>query len=139
MIEKVECLSLKAKLNVFAQRKPFGQIKIGPYKIGAAQRVSSEIAELAILRVISAGTSSCAWVHSRDERVRIEPLHCPRRRHASNCLMLIEWNTGDHARKLRAAPLHNAVAVRRVRRAQDRKRHAAVPERRSRDLPSIDD
>src|SRR3984957_5885268 len=137
MIEKVECLSLKAKLYVFPQGKPLRQIKIGPREIGAAQRVPSEIAELAILRVIFAGASSCARVHRRDERVRIEPLHCPRRRHTRNWLMLIKRNTSDNARKLRAAPLHNAVAVRRVRCTQHRKRHAAVPERRSRDLPPI--
>jgi hypothetical protein len=99
MIEKVECLSLKTEFHMFAQGKPFRQIKIGLREIGTAQSVPFEIAELAILRVISAGASSCARVHRRHERVRIEPLHCPRRRHACNWLMLIKRNTRNNARK----------------------------------------
>ena len=63
MIEKVECLSLKAKPYVFAQGKPFRQIKVAPREIGTAQSVPSEIAELAILRIVSASAGARAWIH----------------------------------------------------------------------------
>jgi len=92
MIEKVKCLSLEAKLYMFAQDKPFRQIKIAPREIGTAQSVPSEIAELAILRSVSASAGARARIHRRDERVRIEPLHRPRRGHPWNCLMLINRN-----------------------------------------------
>ena len=52
--------------------------------------------------------------------------------------MFVQRHAGNHARVLRTAALHDAVAVGRIRRAQDRKRQPAMPEHRSGDLPSVE-
>ncbi len=52
-------------------------------------------------------------------------------------IVAIQWNPRSHARELGTASLHNAVAVRRIGRALNRERHAAVIENRARHLPAI--
>ena len=61
MIDKVECLTFEAQLFMFTQGKPFRDIKIAPREIGTAHSVPSEIAELAILRIVAASASARFW------------------------------------------------------------------------------
>ena len=129
MIEQIEELTFDAQLHVFGQLEPLGEIQIAPDEIGAAQRVSAEVAELAICRIIAAGTGAGAWIDSGNERIGIEPLDGSRLRDAGNGRVFVERHARNHAGILRAAALHDAVSIGRVRRAQDRKRQAAMPER----------
>jgi hypothetical protein len=46
-------------------------------------------------------------------------------------------DSGHKTCELRAAALHDAIAIRRVWRAQHGERNSAVPEQRSRDLPVV--
>jgi hypothetical protein len=62
VIEHVEELAVDAQLHVFRQLKPLGQIQVAPEEIGTAQCVPAEIAELAILRAVAAGTGAGAGI-----------------------------------------------------------------------------
>ena len=67
----------------------------------------------------------------------IQPLNRARLRHARNRIVLVQRHAGHNAGKLRAAAIHDAVSVGRIRRAEHRERKAAVPEHRSGYLPSV--
>jgi len=51
--------------------------------------------------------------------------------------MFVQWHSRNHAGVPRPAALDDAVAVGGVRRAQHRKWQAAMPKRRTGDLPSV--
>ena len=51
--------------------------------------------------------------------------------------MLVQRHAANYAGVLRAAALNDAVSIGGIGRAQDRKRHAAMPENGSRRLPSV--
>src|ERR1019366_9083027 len=74
VIEHVEELTVDAQLHALRQLKPLGQIQVAPEEIRAAQCIPAEIAELAILRTVAAGTGAGAWIDDGNKRVRVEPL-----------------------------------------------------------------
>ena len=57
--------------------------------------------------------------------------------HARDWIVFVQRYAGNHAGVLRAAALNDAVSVGRIRRAQDRKWQAAMPEHGAGDLPSV--
>ena len=68
--------------HMFRQPEPLREIKIAPDETGTAQRVSAEIAELAIRRTVAAGAGSGARIDARYKRIRVEPLDGSRLRDA---------------------------------------------------------
>ena len=54
-----------------------GDVQIAPDKIGAAQAVAPQIAELAVRGVVAAVTGARARIDRGDEGVRVEPLDGP--------------------------------------------------------------
>src|ERR1017187_5629795 len=105
--------------------------------MGTAQCVAAEIAELAILRAVAAGTGPGARIDNRSKRVGVEPLDGSRLSHARDRTVVVQWDAGNHAGILRAAALNDAVSVGGIRRAQDRKWQAAVPKDGAGELPSV--
>src|ERR1039457_7659284 len=105
--------------------------------MGTAQGVPAEIAELAILRAVAAGTGPGARIDNRNKRVRVEPLRRSGLSDAGDRIVVVQWYAGDHAGILRAAALNDAVSVGGIRRAQNRKWQAAMPKHGARELPSV--
>ncbi len=105
VIENVEKLSFDAKLHSFAQSEPLRQVKIAPEEIWTAQRVSSQISELALLRTIAAGASASARIHSGNKRVRVEPLNRSGLSHTRDRIVLIERHSWNDTGELRSAPV----------------------------------
>src|SRR5271168_1144735 len=137
MIENIEELPFHPQLHAFAERKPFREIEVAPEKIGPAQGVAAESSKLASLRRVATSASSRARINARRERIGIEPLNRPGLSDAWNRIVLIKRHSRHHASKLRSRALHDSVSIRRISRAQHRKRNPAVPERRPRNLPAI--
>ena len=118
--------------------KPFGEVEIAPGEIGAAQGVATESAELAIRGAVASSAGAGAGIDGGDERVGIEPLHGAGLSDAGNRTVLVERHARNDARELRAAAVDDAIAVGRIRRAEDRKRNAAVPEDGAGNLPAVE-
>src|ERR1700733_2778381 len=103
---------------MFGQLEPLGKIQIAPNEIGAAQRVSAEVAELTIRRAVTPRASSGAWIDRGDESVRVEPLDGSRLRDPGDRIVLIHGHARHDARILRTAPLNDAVSICGIRGAQ---------------------
>jgi hypothetical protein len=58
MVEYVEELSIKPQFHTLTNWKPLRNVKIVPEKIGTAQGITGEVAELAILRNVAAVAGS---------------------------------------------------------------------------------
>lgn len=119
MIEDVEELSVDPQSETLGQFEPLCEVKIAPDKGGAAQRIPAEIAELAICRVVSTYASARTGINGRNKRVGVEPLNCSRLGDAGNRIMIVKRHAWNHAGKLWAASIDDAVAVCRIRCAQD--------------------
>jgi len=138
MVKHVEELTVNAQLYAFRQLKPLGQIQVAPEEIRPAQCVPTEVADLAILRtVVAASASARARIDNRNKSIRIEPLDRSRLRDAGNWIVFVKWHAGNHASVLWAAALNDAVSIRGIGRAQNRKRQAAMPKHGARALPSV--
>ena len=94
------------------------------------------VAELAIVETVSAIACARAGIHCGDERIWVEPLHSTRLGDAGNRVVLIERYTGNRACELRPAAVDNPIAIRGIRRTQNRERNPAVPKDGSRHLPA---
>jgi len=92
---------------------------------------------LTILRAVAANTCPGARIDNRYKGARVEPLDRPRLRHTRDWLVFIQRNAWNDAGVLRPAALNDAVAVGRIRRAQDREWQATMPKHGTRDLPSV--
>src|ERR1035438_445874 len=115
MVEDVEELGIESQLHSLGQRKPFGDVKIAPEKVGAAQCIATEVSELAVLRRVATVASSGSRVNRGDERIGIEPLNRAGLSNARNVAMAaIGIGSRHKARKLRSAALHDAIPIRRV-------------------------
>src|SRR5579871_3217213 len=117
VIKYVEELGVDPQLQSVGQPKPFGYIKIAPREISSAKRIPSEVSKSATPGSISTNTRSCAWVHSRNECIRIQPLNRARLRNAGNRIMFIRRRASDQARELGTTAIDDAVSVRGVSRA----------------------
>src|SRR5207245_5334564 len=120
--------------DVFRQLEPLGQIQVTPEEIRTAQCVPAEIAELAVLRTVAAGTGADARIDDRNKRVRVQPLDRSRLSHVTAWMVFVQWCARYVAGILWAAALNNAISVGGVGRAQNRKWQAAMPEQATRDL-----
>src|SRR5208282_1479221 len=138
MVEDIKELPLKAQLHMLAQGKPFCQVEVAPQEIRATQGITAEVSELAILRAVAAIALPNARIDRRHKCVRIKPLNRSRLSYARNRMMVIQPNAANDTGKLRSAPLHDAVSVCRIRRAQHGERNSAVPKRCSRNLPAVE-
>ena len=138
MVEDVEELRIDAQLHVLAHLEPLRQIQIAPDEVRPSESVAPKIAELAGLRAIASGAGARARIDRGYEGVRIQPLNRSSLRHSGNGTVRVKRDSRHHAGELRAASVYDAVAVRRVGRAQHGKRQSAVKERRAGSLPAID-
>src|ERR1022692_1911344 len=137
MVEYIEELGLYSELHPLAHRKPFREIEVIPDKIGAAEGVTAEVSELAMLWVVATGALPGTRINGGNKGSRIEPLERARLRYTSDGMMLIERDAPNNACELRSAALHNAVSVGRIGCAQDGERHPTVPEHGPGNLPAV--
>jgi hypothetical protein len=123
MIKYVEELSVETQLHALRNGKPLGEVEIAPEELRAAQGVAAQISKLACLWAVSSIAGSCgqdlpvgelllARIHSRDKGIGIEPLNRARRCDSGNGMVIIERHSGNHAGELRAAAVHDAIAIR---------------------------
>ena len=84
MIEDIEELTVDAQLYLFGELECFGQIQVAPEKIGAAQCVPAQVAELAVPCAVAARAGPGARIDGRNKRVRVQPLDGSRLGHARN-------------------------------------------------------
>ena len=101
MIEHVEELPINAQLHMLRQLKPLGKIQVAPDEIGAAQRISAEVAKLTIRRAVTARTSAGTWIDRGDESIRVEPLDGAGLRDPRDRSVFVYGHAGDNARILR--------------------------------------
>src|ERR1700683_674465 len=74
MVKNIEELSVKSQLHSLREGKPFRQVEITPEEIRSAQRVASQVSELAIRRTIPPVAGPGARIDGGRESVRVEPL-----------------------------------------------------------------
>ena len=103
MVEYVEELDVEPQPQLFGQGKPFREVEVAPGEIGTAQRVATEVAELAVRGAVAAEACARARIYGGDERVGIEPLQRPRLRDVGNGIVFVERHAGNDACELRAA------------------------------------
>src|ERR1700752_1007085 len=120
MIEDIEELGFQPHGELFAKRDSFCQIHVGPEELGTTKLVPAGVAKLAVGRTVSAETSACTRIYCRNEGSRVEPLHRPRLGDSRNvAVMTVGIHAWNQTCELRSAALHDAIAVRQIRRAQD--------------------
>src|SRR5580700_8073113 len=112
MIEYIEELRIESQFYSLGHWKPLRKIKIAPEELRTTQRIAAEVSKLAIVGGVASVAAACARIDGRDKCIRVEPLHRSGKSDAWNWIVIIERDTGNNTRKLRAASVHNAVAVR---------------------------
>jgi len=65
MIENIEELRVKAHLHPFGRREPLRQIEVTPGKIGTAQCIAAQAAELAVLGTVSSEARADTGIQAR--------------------------------------------------------------------------
>src|SRR5579872_3635341 len=139
MIEEIEELCIKAQGHVLGHGKPLGEIKIVPEETWSAKLVSSAAPELTSGSSVATVASAGAWIDYRYKGVGIKPLNRAGLSHTQIAVTTIGIHARYQARELGAAALYDSAAIRRIGRAENRKRNSAVPEHGPGNLPTVGD
>src|SRR5271157_970968 len=111
MVEYIKELDVKAHLHALGQRKPLGEVKVTPRKIGTTQRVAPEVPELTILGAVPTIARPSHRVHGRDKSIGVEPLNCARLCDTWNRFVFIKRDAGYNASELRPTAVYDAIFI----------------------------
>lgn len=121
MVEEVKELPVNPQFDALAEREILGQVEIAPGEVRSSQRVAPQVSELTILRGITAHASARAWIYSRYESIRVQPLFRARLRDPIDGIAFIGRHAGNPAGELGEvgiAQVYDSVPIRRITGAQ---------------------